>query len=66
MSCPKTKIRYMITFGLAPYFCKRLQNEFKTSPCHVISYESFNYVLHFDQMDFLIWFRNESKKLVDT
>lgn len=56
----------MVIFGIAPYFCKSLQNEFKTSPCHVISCESFDYVLHSGQMDFVTWFWNESKKVVDT
>ena len=67
MSCARTKIRYMITFGLVPYFHECLRNELKVSPYHVISYdESFNRVLHFGQMDFLIRYWNVSKKLVET
>ena len=67
MSCARTKIRYMVTFGLAPYFHECLRNELKVSPYHVISYdESFNRVLHFGQMDFLIRYWNVSKKLVET
>ena len=67
MSCAITKIRYMITFGLSPYFHECLRNELKVSPYHVISYdESFNRVLHFGQMDFLIRYWNVSKKLVET
>ena len=53
MSCYKTKIRYMITFGCAPCFHQYSQNE-------------LNCVLYLGQNDFLMQFWNESKKLADT
>ena len=66
-SCAKTKSRYIITYGLAPYFLQCLSDQVKAIPYHVISYdESFNRVLDFSQMDFLIRFWRESKKHVVT
>ena len=66
-SCTKMKSRYIIPCGFAPYFLQCLQDEVKASPYHVISYdESFNRVLHFDQMDFLIRFWHKSKEHVVT
>ena len=54
-SCAKTKSKYIIAYGVAPYFLQCLQDELNVIP--IISYdESFNRVLHFDQMDFLIRF----------
>ena len=66
-SCAKTKSRYIIIYGLAPYFFQCLQDEVKANPSHVISYdESFNRVLHFCQIDFLVRLLHESKKHVVT
>ena len=42
-SYAKTKSRYIITYGRAPYFLQCLQDEVKASLYHVISYDgSFN------------------------
>ena len=50
-SCAKTKSKYIITYGVVPYFLQCLPDELNVSP--IISYdESFNLVLPFDQMDF--------------
>ena len=65
-TCAKTKCRYMIVYGLAPYFQSCLLDDLKDSAYHVISYvECFNSVLHFGQMDFAIRFWSSSKKLVE-
>ena len=54
-TCAKTKCRYMIVCGLAPYFQSRLLDDLKDSAYHVVSYhEYFNSVLHFGQMDFAL------------
>ena len=60
-SMAKTKSRYIITYGLASYFLQYLQDEEKASPYHVTLYDgSFNGMLHFGQIDFLIRFWHES------
>ena len=63
-TCAKTKCRYMIVYGLAPYFQSFLLDDLKDSAHHVISYdECFNSVLILD-MDFAIQFWSSPKKLV--
>ena len=53
----KTKCRYMIVYGLAPYFQSCLLDDLKGIAYHVISYdECFSSALHFGQMDFAIRF----------
>ena len=65
-TCAKTKCRYMIVYGLAPYFQSCLLDDLKDSAYHVISYdECFSSALHFGQMDFAIRFLPSSKKLVE-
>ena len=54
MSCGHTKLSYLISFGIAPYFMGLLLNELKDAPCFVISFdESFNEELEKEQMDFI-------------
>ena len=65
-TCAKTKCRYMIDYGLAPYFQSCLLDYLKDSAYHVISYvDCFNSALHFGQIDFAIRFWSSSKKLVE-
>ena len=42
-SCGATKLSYLITFGIAPYFKELLLAELTEAPCFVLSFdESFN------------------------
>ena len=55
MSCGPTKLSYLISFGIAPYFMDLLLEELKDAPCFVISFdESFNEELEKEQMDFIV------------
>ena len=55
MSCGPTKLSYLISFGIAPYFMDLLVKELKDAPCFVISFdESFNEELEKEQMDFIV------------
>ena len=60
MSCSATKLSYMISFGIAPYFMELLLAKVKEAPCFVISFdESFNEELKKEQMDFIVrYFKN--------
>ena len=60
MSCSPTKLSYMISFGIVPYFMELLLAEVKEAPCFVISFdESFNEELKKEQMDFIVrYFKN--------
>ena len=55
MSCGPTKLSYLISFGIAPYFMDLLLKELKDAPCFVISFdEFFNEELEKEQMDFIV------------
>ena len=55
MSCGPTKLSYLISFGIAPYFMDLLLKELKDATCFVISFdESFNEELEKEQMDFIV------------
>ena len=55
MSCGPTKLSYLISFGIAPYFMDLLLKALKDAPCFVISFdESFNEELEKEQMDFIV------------
>ena len=55
MSCGPTKLSYLISFGIAPYFMDLLLKELKDAPCFVISFdECFNKELEKEQMDFIV------------
>ena len=55
MNCGPTKLSYLISFGIAPYFKQQLLNELKEVQCFVISFdESLNTELHEEQMDFIV------------
>ena len=55
MTCGPTKLSYLISFGIAPYFMDLLLKELKDAPCFVISFdESFNEELEKEQMDFIV------------
>ena len=54
-SCGATKLSYLITFGIAPYFKELLLAELTEAPCFVLSFdESFNPELQQEQMDFVV------------
>ena len=53
VSCGATKLSYLITFGIAPFFKQELLMDVSQAPCFVISFdESLNPDLHEEQMDF--------------
>ena len=55
MSCGPTKLSYLISFGIAPYFMDLLLKGLKDAPCFVVSFdESFNEELEKEQMDFIV------------
>ena len=55
MSCGPTKLSYLISFGIAPYFMVLPLKELKDAPCFVIFFdESFNEELEKEQMDFTV------------
>ena len=63
MSCGPTKLSYLISFGIAPYFMDLLLKELKDAPCFVISFdESFNEELEKEQMDFIRYFKDGEVK----
>ena len=46
MSCGPTKLSYLISFGIAPYFRDLLLADLKQTSCFVVSFgESFNHEL---------------------
>ena len=54
-SCGATKLSYLITFGIAPYFKELLLTELTEASCFVLSFdESFNPELQQEQMDFVV------------
>ena len=54
-SCGTTKLSYLITFGIAPYFKELLLADLTETPCFVLSFdESFNPELQQEQMDFVV------------
>ena len=62
MSCGPTKLSYLISFGIAPYFMDLLLKELKDAPCFVMSFdESFNEELKKEQMDFIVRYFNDGE-----
>ena len=60
-ACGATKSRYMITFGLAPYFLDALKDKVKLSSDYVLLFdESLNKKNKMKQMDFHVRFWNEN------
>ena len=59
MSCGPTKLSYLITFGIAPYF-KQFE-DLKKVPCFVVLFdESLSTELHQEQMNFTVrYFKND-------
>ena len=67
MSCGPTKLSYLISFGIAPYFMDLLLKELKDAPCFVISFdESFNEELEKEQIDFIVRYFKDGEVKVDT
>ena len=62
----RTKINYVINFGLAPYFKSLLIEEVEKSPYYVVSFdESLNKVTQTCQMDLIVRFWNELSNEVE-
>ena len=67
MSCGPTKLSYLISFGIAPYFMDLVLKELKDGPCFVISFdESFNEELEKEQMDLLLGISRMVTLKIDT
>ena len=55
MSCWPTKLSYLITFGIAPYFKQLLVEDLKKAACFVVLFDdSLNTELHQEQIDFTV------------
>ena len=55
MSCGPTKLSYLITFGITPYFKQLLIDDLKKAPCFVVLFdESLSTALCQEQMDFSV------------
>ena len=63
----KTKLAYIIVFGIAPYFKTRLVKKVKSSPFYTVLFdESLNEVFQEEQMDVQIRFWDEETSSVTT
>ena len=61
-ACSKTKMNYLICFGLAPYFREKLLQKIKKSECVAISFdESLNKEFQTEQMDIIVHYFYEDK-----
>ena len=61
MSCGPTKLSYLMTFGIEPYFKQLLFEDLKKAPCFVMLFdESHNTELHQEHMDLTVrYFKND-------
>lgn len=67
MQLERTKIGYLVSFGLAPHFKKQLLDEVKVCSSFVISFdESLNKVSQNQQMDLVVRFWSREKNEVAT
>ena len=49
------KLRYLITYGMAPYFCDLLKDNVNNSDCYTVLYdENLNRISQTSQMDILL------------
>ena len=61
-ACSKTKMNYLICFGLAPYFREKLLQKIKKSECVAISFdESLNKEFQTEQMDIIVRYFYDDK-----
>lgn len=66
-TCGRTKLSYLTTFGLAPYFTDELSAKLKDSSNFVILFdESFNRVTKDEQIDVHVRFWDSEKQCVET
>lgn len=62
-----SKVAYLVSYGLAPYFLSKLMDRIKTCEDYVICFdEAFNKVIHKGQMDLVIRFWDEGLQQVST
>ena len=62
VKCGPTKLSYIITFGLGPYFKMLVMEELQEVPCFVVSSdESLNQELQQEQLDFIVKYFKEGK-----
>ena len=67
MTLQKDKCKYVIKYGLAPYFEELLLKEISISPFYSLSFdESLNKHLQKSQMDILVRYWNEDKGIAET
>ena len=63
-TCSKTKCGYLITYGLSPFFKKKMVDNVKASPYYSVMFdESMNKILQQEQMDLSVryWDVNTNK-----
>ena len=65
--CGRTKIGYVATYGLAPYFQNELLSTLSTVPYYTVSFdESLNPIFQKGQMDLLVRFWDDKADMVRT
>ena len=61
-SCGKTKVNYMICFGLASYFKEKLLQKVKEADCITVSFdEALNKDIQAEQMDVIVHYFHEDR-----
>ena len=59
------KLRYVVNFGLPPYFKTALEQQVKNSECISVSFDdSLNNVMQDSEMDIVVWYFDTSDKVV--
>ena len=65
-TCGKTKVNYLICFGIAPYFREKLLQRIKEAECLTVSFdESLNKETQTEQMDVIVRYFYEDKVITN-
>ena len=61
-ACSKTKVNYLICFGIAPYFKEKLLHKVKEAECFTVSFdEALNKDFQNEQMDVIVHYFHEDR-----
>ena len=61
-ACGKTKINYLISFGIAPYFIEKLLQKIKEAECLTVSFdECLSTDIQKEQMDIIVHYFHEDR-----
>ena len=59
------KLRYLVTYGIAPYLCDLLKDNINNSDCYTVLFdESLNRISQTSQMDILLRYWDNIAKMV--